>query len=156
MFIDRRYVGGIVALFFAAAGLWIYYGRSQTYEECLVDGMRSQNQSMYLTVQEICSRKHDRVEALWISNYDVNWDYRDFTVTVFATPRDNSREDRTITEGTFQFSSQSCDESKIENFTVVKNVEARKDGSFQFLLPPSEIFSVPKCMRTASLKGKYR
>lgn len=155
MLINGRVFFGVLTVV-VGLGLWVYFSQPRSYEECLVDGMRSQNQSMYLTVQELCARKHGRAEELWIPNYDVVWDYRDFTVTVVATRKGNAREDRSLTEATFQFSSKDCNDSKSDDFVVTKRVEASVDGNFHFLLPPSEVFSVPKCMKTISLVGKYR
>jgi hypothetical protein len=138
------------AIFVAGMGAaYFYFQRGGgSYDECMLTEMRGQPQSMGFTVNRVCARRYaTEVDVLpSISKRDW-WEVGPGgPVTVSVTT-----DDYLITRGEFAFSPKDCKESKDEDFGPPQSGMMNNGETNLGVIDPP-----PVCMRTISLKGRYK
>lgn len=119
----------------------------RNYEECLVSEMRGQPAGMEYQVTNLCSRRFHKEMNIPATDFKINWSDDQNGVTVFVESPGVE-----ITKGEFSFASKDCANAKFADFTVVKSGAARNN---QFVFS-EEFDPAPICMRTDSIRGRYK
>jgi hypothetical protein len=133
--------------------------------------MRGLSQAMYSNVDELCSQRFQREIPISVPKDNIEWGYKNFHV--FINVQDPKY---VVTRGKFRFSSKDCKDSTADDFSVerIVNAEIIAHGKnadpnfpspvaapdFYFMLFPTmkefEKFSIPVCMSTLNLWGRYK
>jgi hypothetical protein len=137
-------------LMLASGAIW-YYMQPRTYDECMLTEMRGQSQSIYLTVNKVCSRRFNREVPVY-STKGFAWNLVGSIVE--AGPSDPEYNEYVMTRASFRFSSKDCKSSSASDFSEPTTERADPRGRFVFALPVG--VSSPLCMKTTDAWGKYK
>jgi hypothetical protein len=129
----------------------------QNYDECMVNGMRGQNEAMLLLVRETCDRKYGHEvevssDALKISfgSYGAppSQAAPDLSQLVIISAEQNEKR-YWLTRGSFRFAGKECKEATSNDFRVERTLAYDpKDDGFTFQYDGPEYL---QCMQTAQV-----
>lgn len=136
-----------VAIAVIGGGAW-YYTQPRNYDECMLAEMRGQQQSMYWTVEKVCSKRFNREFKVSVQAF--SWHVTNGMVD--AIPVGLSSE-YAITKAVFQFSSKGCSVSTDGDYSTPIFQRPDFGHGFKFQLPYDA--QSPVCMRQ-EVWGRYR
>ena len=115
------------------------------YEDCMLEKMKGQNQSMWLTADKACSKLFGLEKEMWTR--DVKWFYDSGSIILEV----EGQTDVEATKGQFAFSPKPCADTQNGDFGAPREI-AFTNGR------PSRvfIFPEPRCMKTLKVWGKYK
>lgn len=151
-----RNILSVVAVLVGGTALTIWWERPPPrYEDCMLDEMRGQPQTMWTMAHVKCAKRSKKEFPMDYSG-DMSWSFDIPRLLIIF--RDTG--EMKPTRGTFRMSSKACDESKDVDFIAERRLTADEDGDFIDLFVPTiseaeKGFSTPVCMKKVSLYGIY-
>lgn len=144
--------GGLIALFIFA-GIWALSG-DKTYEECMLNQMKGQTQTMWPTADKHCARRHRVEQSVSFDKDDWEWLGVENGVAQFRILKQS--EEYTWTRMQVRFARNKCEEAKPDDFK--SPLDGRVAGNLVSINTKNQFFetSPPLCVRLVNAWGVYK
>jgi hypothetical protein len=166
MRIAARVLGGMAAIFcphtsIANAAWWWTTG---TYEECLLEEMKGQAQSMYLAVVKVCSRRFGKEVGVgtsefkytWTRNTELKLDGKGHLIYDELTVKIKENNEYNITRLQVRLAPKACDKAEDGDFGEPVTVQV-VNGEGTVSLGSAPVSTADKaCAQLIGAWGKYK
>lgn len=125
---------------------WFGY---DSYDDCMLDKMKGQSQSMYLNAHKLCAKRMGLEKEISTSDVQIGWDKKQPWELTFNVASNTS--EYNITRGEFSFSDRPCEQAKPDDFGERITVTFAADTAKAPIVSYES-----KCMKTIKLWGKYK